>query len=136
MLYSIPFPNLSDYKAILLYSIYHTIIQPFFLVCSPFLFHHFTIYNRNHRTHRRCGNPRPHDRRRIHAPVLAPVRLGQAKTKNLFYFLHLPLFFITSRKIISKYTYILSLSYENSPFLLFPSHLHLRNIEIFLLHLL
>lgn len=45
-------------------------------------------------------------------------------------------FFITSRKIISKYTYILSLSYENSPFLLFPSHLHLRNIEIFSLHLL
>lgn len=103
---------------------------------SPLPIHHLTIHHRHNRTHRRRRNPRPHDRRRVHASVLAPVRLGQAKTKNLFYFLHLPLFFITSRKIISKYTYILSLSYENSPFLLFPSHLHLRNIEIFLLHLL
>lgn len=49
---------------------------------SPLPIHHLTIYHRRNRTHRRCRNPRPHDRRWIHASILRAVRLCQAKTKK------------------------------------------------------
>ena len=49
---------------------------------APLSIHHLTIYHCHQRAYRRRGNSRPHDCRRVHAPVLAPVRLCQAKTKK------------------------------------------------------
>ena len=54
---------------------------------SPLPFHHLTKNHRRRCTHRRSHDPRPHDRRRVHAPVLTPIRLCQAKTKKLFSYL-------------------------------------------------
>ena len=54
---------------------------------SPLSIHQLAIYNCHNRTHRRSRNPRSHDRRRIHIPVLDPIRLCQAKTKKLFSYL-------------------------------------------------
>ena len=57
------------------------------ILCSPLSIHHLTKNHRHHRTHRRRRNRRSHNCRRIHAPILALVRLCQAKTKKFLIFL-------------------------------------------------
>ena len=76
------------------------------MLYPPLSIHHFTKYNRHQRTHRRSHNSRPHNSRRIHTPILAPIRLCQAKTKKFlifqeaYFFLHLSL----GRKSLNLYT--------------------------------
>ena len=52
------------------------------MLYPPLPIHHLTINHRHNRAYCRSNNPRPNNGRRVHASVLAPVRLCQAKTKK------------------------------------------------------
>ena len=47
--------------------------SPGIVAKEPSLSSKFTIHNRHSGTHRRRQDPRPYNRRRVHAPILAPV---------------------------------------------------------------